>query len=132
MQLRYVYSELGQGLRRNLTMHLAVILTLVVSLTLGALLVTDPGLTAALAIGLAQYLLAATDASSSGSTTIAVGVVVAFGLLTLAGRAASSAVLRWTAIAKLAIVHSTLQAMTVHTAPAAICARVATNTTNAT
>lgn len=34
MQLRYVYSELGQGLRRNLTMHLAVILTLVVSLTL--------------------------------------------------------------------------------------------------
>lgn len=34
MQLRYVSSELGQGLRRNLTMHLAVILTLVVSLTL--------------------------------------------------------------------------------------------------
>ena len=34
MQLRYVFSELGQGLRRNLTMHLAVILTLVVSLTL--------------------------------------------------------------------------------------------------
>lgn len=34
MQLRYVYSELGQGLRRNLTMHLAVILTLFVSLTL--------------------------------------------------------------------------------------------------
>src|SRR5688572_33203833 len=34
MQLRYVYSELGQGLQRNLTMHLAVILTLVVSLTL--------------------------------------------------------------------------------------------------
>lgn len=34
MQLRYVFSELGQGLRRNLTMHLAVILTLFVSLTL--------------------------------------------------------------------------------------------------
>jgi cell division transport system permease protein len=34
MQLRYVFSELGQGLRRNLSMHLAVILTLVVSLTL--------------------------------------------------------------------------------------------------
>jgi cell division transport system permease protein len=34
MQLRYVFSELGQGLRRNLTMHLAVVLTLVVSLTL--------------------------------------------------------------------------------------------------
>ncbi len=34
MQLRYVYSELGQGLRRNLSMHIAVILTLFVSLTL--------------------------------------------------------------------------------------------------
>jgi cell division transport system permease protein len=41
MQLRYVFTELGQGLRRNLTMHLAVVLTLFVSLTLvglGALL----------------------------------------------------------------------------------------------
>ncbi|MBB3041128.1 permease-like cell division protein FtsX [Nocardioides sp. LMS-CY] len=34
MQLRYVFSELGQGLRRNLSMHIAVILTLFVSLTL--------------------------------------------------------------------------------------------------
>ena len=34
MQLRNVYSELGQGLRRNLSMHIAVILTLFVSLTL--------------------------------------------------------------------------------------------------
>jgi cell division transport system permease protein len=34
MQLPYVFSELGQGLRRNLSMHLAVILTLFVSLTL--------------------------------------------------------------------------------------------------
>lgn len=34
MQLRYVLSELRQGLRRNLSMHLAVILTLSVSLTL--------------------------------------------------------------------------------------------------
>jgi cell division transport system permease protein len=41
MQLRYVFSELRQGLRRNLSMHLAVILTLFVSLSLvgiGALL----------------------------------------------------------------------------------------------
>ncbi|MBF4162330.1 permease-like cell division protein FtsX [Nocardioides acrostichi] len=39
--MRYVFSNLGQGLRRNLTMHLAVILTLFVSLSLvgfGALL----------------------------------------------------------------------------------------------
>ncbi|WP_122816704.1 permease-like cell division protein FtsX [Nocardioides pantholopis] len=34
MQLRYVFSELRQGLRRNLSMHLAVVLTLFVSLTL--------------------------------------------------------------------------------------------------
>ncbi len=34
MQLRYVLAELSQGLRRNLSMHLAVILTLFVSLTL--------------------------------------------------------------------------------------------------
>jgi cell division transport system permease protein len=34
MQLRYVFSELVNGLRRNLSMHLAVILTLFVSLTL--------------------------------------------------------------------------------------------------
>lgn len=41
MQLRHIFGELGQSLRRNLTMHLAVILTLFVSLTLvglGALL----------------------------------------------------------------------------------------------
>jgi cell division transport system permease protein len=34
MQLRYTFSELGQGLRRNLSMHVAVVLTLFVSLTL--------------------------------------------------------------------------------------------------
>ena len=39
--MRYTFTELGQGLRRNLSMHLAVVLTLFVSLTLvglGALL----------------------------------------------------------------------------------------------
>ena len=34
MQLRYVFSELRSGLRRNLSMHLAVILTIFISLTL--------------------------------------------------------------------------------------------------
>ena len=34
MQLRYVLSELGQGLRRNVSMHIAVVLTLFVSMTL--------------------------------------------------------------------------------------------------
>jgi cell division transport system permease protein len=34
MQIRYVFSELRQGLRRNVSMHIAVILTLFVSMTL--------------------------------------------------------------------------------------------------
>jgi cell division transport system permease protein len=34
VQLRYVFSELGQGLRRNVSMHIAVVLTLFVSMTL--------------------------------------------------------------------------------------------------
>ncbi len=34
MQIRHVFTELGQGLRRNLSAHIAVILTLFVSLTL--------------------------------------------------------------------------------------------------
>jgi cell division transport system permease protein len=34
MRVGYVFSELGQGLRRNVSMHIAVVLTLFVSLTL--------------------------------------------------------------------------------------------------
>ena len=34
MQVRYVFSELRQGLRRNVSMHIAVVLTLFVSMTL--------------------------------------------------------------------------------------------------
>ena len=34
MQFRYVFSELGQGLRRNVSMHVAVVLTIFVSMTL--------------------------------------------------------------------------------------------------
>lgn len=48
MQLRYVSTELGQGLRRNLSMHIAVVLTLLVSLTLvgiGVLLNKEAGRT---------------------------------------------------------------------------------------
>lgn len=37
MQLRHVSTNLRQGLRRNLSMHLAVVLTLVVSLTLAGI-----------------------------------------------------------------------------------------------
>jgi cell division transport system permease protein len=48
MAQRFVFTELGQGLRRNVSMHIAVILTLLVSLTLvgiGILLHQEAGLT---------------------------------------------------------------------------------------
>ena len=69
-----------------------------------SLLVTDPGITAALSIGLARYLLATVAGPASVTTGVAIAAVCAFGLLTLAGRGASSAILRWTAAAKLTIV----------------------------
>jgi APA family basic amino acid/polyamine antiporter len=69
-----------------------------------ALLVMDPGITAALGIGFAQYLLAAFGARPDLVPVAALATTVAFGVLTLAGVGASAAVLRWTAIAKFAIV----------------------------
>jgi APA family basic amino acid/polyamine antiporter len=69
-----------------------------------ALLVMDPGITAALSIGLAQYVLAASGALPDLVPVVAVAVTIAFGVLTLAGIAVSTAVLRLTAVAKLAIV----------------------------
>lgn len=69
-----------------------------------ALLVTDPGITAALGIGLAQYLLAAVGGSPASVPAVAVASVIAFGGVTLIGRGASATVLRWTAAVKLAAV----------------------------
>jgi APA family basic amino acid/polyamine antiporter len=69
-----------------------------------SLLVTDPGITAALAIGLAQYLLAAGGAPASLVPVVAIVVLAGFAVLTLAGLRASAAILRWTAAAKLAVV----------------------------
>ena len=69
-----------------------------------SLLVTDPGITAALAIGLSRYLLAAVDGPGSLTAAVAIAAVCAFAVLTLSGRRTSSAMLRWTAAAKLTIV----------------------------
>jgi APA family basic amino acid/polyamine antiporter len=69
-----------------------------------ALLVMDPGLAAALGIGLAQYLLATLALPASLVTPVAIGALLVFGLLTLVGFEASSRVIRWTAAAKLACV----------------------------
>ena len=69
-----------------------------------ALLVIDPGITAALGIGFAQYLLATVGGSASLTPLVAAASIGVFGLLTLLGIGASARAMRWTAAAKLAIV----------------------------
>jgi APA family basic amino acid/polyamine antiporter len=74
-----------------------------------SLLVMDPGLTAALAIGFAQYLLVVlglTHADAGGHLTkmVAIGAIAVFGIVSLQGLGASARVIRWTAVAKLFIV----------------------------
>ena len=66
-----------------------------------SLLVMDPGLTAALAIGGSQYLLAAAGADAALLTPLAIALIAAFSVLTLAGVPVSARVMRWTAAAKL-------------------------------
>jgi APA family basic amino acid/polyamine antiporter len=69
-----------------------------------ALLVMDPGLTAALGIGLAKYLLVTVGGPARMETPVAIAAVVAFGLVTLLGIKASARLMEWTVAAKLAIV----------------------------
>src|SRR4030095_8122069 len=69
-----------------------------------ALLVVDPGLTAALGIGFAQYLLATIGASPDLTRSIAVITIIAFGLMTMLGLGISARAMQWTAAAKLSIV----------------------------
>lgn len=68
-----------------------------------ALLVMDPGLAAALSIGLGQYLLVAFGGSPHLVPAVAIACIIGFGLLTLLGINVSARVMRWTAAAKLAI-----------------------------
>jgi APA family basic amino acid/polyamine antiporter len=69
-----------------------------------ALLVVDPGLTAALGIGFAQYLLATLGAPPAMTPLVAIVAIGAFGLMTLAGMGTSARAMQWTAVAKLSIV----------------------------
>ena len=66
-----------------------------------SLLVMDPGLTAALGVGLAQYLLVLFGGPASFVPGIAIVAIVAVSVLTLLGVGSSTRVLRWTAAAKL-------------------------------
>jgi APA family basic amino acid/polyamine antiporter len=69
-----------------------------------ALLVMDPGITAALALGLSQYLLVALALPARWLTPVALGAIVVFALMTLAGMNISTRLMRWTAAAKLGAV----------------------------
>jgi APA family basic amino acid/polyamine antiporter len=66
-----------------------------------SLLVMDPGLTAALGMGLAKYLLVVVGGSTSLVPAVAIGAIVGISALTLLGVESSTRVLRWTAVAKL-------------------------------
>ncbi len=80
-----------------------------------ALLVVDPGLTAALGIGFSQYALAVTGGPAALGVPVALGAIVAFGFLTLLGMSASARLLRWSANAKLAAVAVLLMAAAIGT-----------------
>jgi APA family basic amino acid/polyamine antiporter len=69
-----------------------------------ALLVVDPGLTAALGIGFAQYFLATIGGSPDLTRAVAVLTIICFGLMTLSGMGISTRAMQWTAVAKLSIV----------------------------
>lgn len=69
-----------------------------------ALLVMDPGLAAALGVGLARYLLVVLDGPSSLVPAVAMGAIVVLAAVSMLGIQASARLLRWTALAKIAAV----------------------------
>lgn len=69
-----------------------------------SLLVLDPGLTAALGVGLAQYLLALFGGSARLVPALAIGGILAVSAITMLGAESSARVLRWTAAAKLVVI----------------------------
>ncbi len=69
-----------------------------------SLLVMDPGLTAALGVGLATYLLAVLGGSASLVPVVAIACVVALATISTLGIESSGRVLRLTAVAKLAAI----------------------------
>jgi basic amino acid/polyamine antiporter, APA family len=69
-----------------------------------SLLVMDPGLTAALGVGLATYLLVVLGGPASLVPVVAVACIVVLAAVSTMGVESSSRVLRWTAVAKLATI----------------------------
>jgi APA family basic amino acid/polyamine antiporter len=66
-----------------------------------SLLVMDPGLTAALGVGLATYLLALLGAPASLTPVVAIGAIIVLATVSTLGVESSARILRWTAAAKL-------------------------------
>jgi APA family basic amino acid/polyamine antiporter len=69
-----------------------------------SLLVMDPGLTAALAVGLAQYVLALFGVSTSFVPLVAIASILLMSAVSILGVENSSRMLRWTAAAKIGVV----------------------------
>ena len=69
-----------------------------------SLLVMDPGLTAALGVGLATYVLVLLDAPASLVPVVAIGAILLLAAVSALGVDKSARVLRWTAAAKLATI----------------------------
>lgn len=69
-----------------------------------AMLVMDPGITAALAIGLAQYAVALTSLPARAVQPVAVAAIAGFALLATRGAGVNARALRWAAVVKLTIV----------------------------
>ena len=69
-----------------------------------SLLVMDAGLTAALGVGLATYLLVVLEGPATLVPAVAIGCILLLAVVTTLGVEMSSRVLRWTALAKLATI----------------------------
>lgn len=92
-----------------------------------ALLVMDPGLTAALAVGLARYVLVVVKGSPSLIPFVAIGCIVILAIISIVGIQTSARLLRWTAVAKVAAIVVLIVAVLVRRDSATATAPVAAN-----
>src|SRR5205807_526209 len=80
-----------------------------------SLLVMDPGITAALGVGLARYLLVLFGAPSPLVPAVAIACIVTLSGVTVLGLESSARALRWTAAAKLVtVVYAGLSVAFIH------------------
>lgn len=68
-----------------------------------ALLVLDPGLTAALAVGVASYVAFALGLSDAGAKAVAVALVLALAAVNTRGLRLGGSIVKWLTVAKLAL-----------------------------